>query len=391
MHRIAVIATLAVAVAACSGEDTAPSADARTSDNGAGDNGAGDTAPRPTAVPSTSPRTVANPTDSGVPESDAGAVVATSAPVSPATSAPPVDVSPLAEYLPYGTGSSPDLGATWERWQRAAEDAKADCMAEHGFEYVPYVMPLSFAPAPAGGAVSIVVEGGPGRELPPGEYAAQYGYGLSTVSPAERTTRADPNDAIVDAMDVPERVAYFRTMFGASQSLDDRGYPNAEIAHDDPKACWQRAAAMADAAAPEPDADARAEIDAAFAGLREQIAALPEQVSADARVVAATQRWAECMTAAGYPGYTDLNGPQSDVAARARSLMGDALDPANAEPDALAELQRLEIGLAVADERCRESFGTTYQDVTREFERRFVEQHRAELEEYRDAIAALGQ
>ena len=90
------------------------------------------------------------------------------------------------------------------------------------------------------------------------------------------------------------------------------------------------------------------------------------------------------MAAAGFPGYTDLNAPQSDVAERAREVMGTALDPANADPDELAELQSFEIAIATADEACRAGYGETYQQVRLDIETQFVEQHRTELEQYRE-------
>src|SRR5690606_12082556 len=95
-----------------------------------------------------------------------------------------------------------------------------------------------------------------------------------------------------------------------------------------------------------------------------------------------------CMADAGFPGYTDLNSPQTDVAERARAVMGTAFDPSLADPDELAELQRFEIAIATADNACRAGYGEIYQQVRYDIEVQFVEQHRTELEQYRDALAA---
>jgi hypothetical protein len=127
---------------------------------------------------------------------------------------------------------------------------------------------------------------------------------------------------------------------------------------------------------------------AAFAPLLAQITAIDDQVAADPRMVAAKTAWSDCMAGAGFPGYTDLNAPQSEVATRARDVMGEAMDPRNADPQKLADLQRFEISIATADNRCREGYGDTYWQVRYELETRFVEQHRSELEQYRDAVAA---
>lgn len=338
-------------------------------------------APVTEAPPTTSPAITGQPTETAPPAISVSAAT-TTAPVATVPS------SPLSEYLPLWDVSDE---ADQERWQRVNEDAKAACMAAEGFEYVPFIQVFKVTPLPGGGAMMESPDGaGPGRELPDDQYAAQYGYGLSTVSPSERSTRVDPNKAIVDAMSVAERVAYHHALFGTTQSLDDAGHLDGEISFGDLEACWHQGREAAGAAFPEPESDALAEVNAAFAGLLEQLGAIYEQAVSDPRVTAANQRWSDCVAAAGYPGYTDLNEPHTDIAARARALMGDALDPANADPGELADLQRLEIGLAVADNACRGEYGTTYDDVTRELQEQFVDQHRAELEEYRDAVAALG-
>lgn len=299
--------------------------------------------------------------------------------------------SPLAAYVGAGAVGSDDMGAAYERWQRVFQDDMAVCMGDEGFEYIPHVVPMQFTVVP-GGAVLLESAGGarPGAELAPGDYAAQYGYGISTAAPNDGAAR-NPNDPIVTAMGTPERVAYFQAMYGASQSLDGNGYPNAEIAGDD-GSCYAAAVAAAEALGngDEIAPSARAEIDAAFAPLLEQLAMIHDLVATDPRVQAAVAAWSDCMAASGFPGYVDLNAPQSDVAARARGLMGDALDPINADPTQLGELQRFEIGVATADHACREAMGSVHQDVTVELEQRFVDEHRAELEEYRDALAALG-
>lgn len=396
-----IAALVVVVAAACAGDDTATAptpAELATATSYV--TGAPPVEPQPTSpVPSvatpdapqdTTDAPTTQPPVATVARTDAPAATAAPAsPAPPATTAPVATVpsSPLDGYLPLWDVSSV---ADQERWQRVNQDTKAACMAAEGFEYAPFIQVFEMTPLPGGGAMMESPDDeGPGRDLPEDQYAAQYGYGVSTVSPSERNERVDPNDAIVDAMSVAERVAYHEALFGPSQSLDGNGYPNAEMPRDDDSACYEQGVAAAEAAFPEPDADALAEVNASFSGLLDQLSAIYEQVVSDPRVTAANQRWADCLAVAGYPGYADLNEPHTDIVARARELMGDSLDPANADPGELADLQRLEIGLAVADNTCRAEYGTTYDDVQRELQEQFVEQHRSELEEYRDAVAAI--
>ena len=68
--------------------------------------------------------------------------------------------------------------------------------------------------------------------------------------------------------------------------------------------------------------------------------------------------------------------------------MGDAMDPAAADPGALQELRAYEIAVATADLACRAEYDAVRNQVQTEVEESFIDEHRAELEQYRDAIAA---
>jgi hypothetical protein len=375
-HRTAVIAALAAAVAltACStaadGTSDATSASVTTAARPPQSAPGGGTDVPTTGVTATAPSTAA----------DESTTTATA----PTTT---VAESPLAEYVAGGSArpiTDFDPVAA-ERETRAHEEAIARCMADEGFDYRPFVRQFQWYTE--GSAVAIVTAGaGTLPNLPPDQFATQYGYGLSTRDPNQvEDSEVDPNAAIVDAMPIAQRVAYYHALLGADQSLDDEGRPNAEMPGD-PASCWEQAAT--EVWGDQSGAPATDPVLAAFAPLLDQIAAIEDQIAADPRMVAAHDAWSACMADAGFPGYTDLNGPQSTVAARARDVMGTAMDPASADPDELAELQRFEIAIATADNSCREEFGEAYTQVRNELETRFVEQHRTELEQYRDAVAA---
>ncbi len=317
----------------------------------------------------------------------AGSAVSSSEASDPATSAPDAAAAfPLDQYLSgrRTSGASFDAAA-YERETRLHEEAIARCMSDEGFEYVPYVQPVSWSTTTDDGVAVIGVGTSQRPDLPPDQFAAQYGYGLSTLPPAVGgAADVNPNAAIVDAMSLAERVAYYQSLFGADQQLDSGGRPNAEMPGN-PDSCYEQASAevWGDQSVPAEDP-----VSIAFASLLQQVDALAAQEMADPRMVAANETWSICMAGAGFPGYTDLNQPQSDVASRTRTLLGDSLDVAGADPAALAELQQFEISIASADYRCREGYGETFDEVRRDIETRFVEQHLTELEQYRDAVAA---
>ena len=383
---LATIVVAAVVLAACSssggddgdaggtGTDASPTV-AATATAGADTEPTGDPAP-------TAPE--ADPAEAATEDAHEPSSASDDPPPTTVVDGPPA--SPLAEYVTGVPGANRFDPAQYQRESRDHEEAIARCMAAEGFEYVPYVRNIQWAVVDGGALAVLAPGGGELPDLPPDEFAAQYGYGLSTREPQEEEpVDVDPNAAIVDAMSVGERVAYYRALLGAEQSLDGQGRPNAEMVGD-PDACWEQAATEVWG-----DRDALVTTDpvlAAFAPLLEQIGAIEDRVAADPRMVAADEAWSACMADAGFPGYTDLNSPQTDVAERARAVMGTAFDPSLADPDELAELQRFEIAIATADNACRAGYGEIYQQVRYDIEVQFVEQHRTELEQYRDALAA---
>lgn len=379
-HRRALVAALAASAAVL----------AACSSQGAGTSSTTVATPlAPTGTESAADTVAPTPPDAGP---AGGPARGEDAPPAPDDTAPPTSVveappaSPLAEYVTGVPGASRFDPAEFQRESRAHEEAIARCMAAEGFEYVPYVPNIQWTVVEGGGLAVLAPGGGQLPDLPQDEFAAQYGYGLSTREPQdEELDDVDPNSAIVDAMSVAERVAYHQALLGVEQSLDAQGRPNAEMVGD-PESCWEQAAT-------EVWGDRGAAIDtdpvlAAFSPLLDQIGAIEERIAADPRMVAANEAWSACMSDAGFPGYTDLNAPQTDVAQRAREVMGTAFDPTLADPGELAELQRFEIAIATADDACRDGYGETYQQVRYDIEAQFVEQHRTELEQYRDALAS---
>jgi hypothetical protein len=141
---------------------------------------------------------------------------------------------------------------------------------------------------------------------------------------------------------------------------------------------------------------------AEFDALNEEMGALWDRVTNDPRVADAKGAWGDCMADAGHADVTDPDSPVQKVIERFSALYGveagefkqvrAGLKDPPIQPDAaaLAEMQRYERSMAVADHRCREAYDDVVFDVQTEVENRFIEEHRAELERYRDSMGLQG-
>ncbi|MBI5088453.1 MAG: hypothetical protein HZB15_06210, partial [Actinobacteria bacterium] len=203
----------------------------------------------------------------------------------------------------------------------------------------------------------------------------------------------DPNQQIVDAMSVPERRAYYLALYGGLITVNDDGElekPEAVDARGGESEIGESCSSQASEAVYGESTPSRDESGGAdpFAALEQEMSALYDRVAADQRLVDATTAWAGCMADAGFPGYSELTDPVVDVDGRAGDVMGDQRDPSSADPTELQELRTFEIAVATADFECRIAYDDIDHLVRTELEQQFVDEHRAELEQFRDAMAA---
>lgn len=274
-------------------------------------------------------------------------------------------------------------------WQRAVDDLTVACMAAEGFAYEP----PSRDDDPNGSAWN----------LPPEEFAAEHGFGISTLD--RSAEQADPNAELLASMTEEEQRAWSIALDGAARDEDGvLDYGSSE---------WDTAGCRANAVR-EVNADVEVRSEAAWEPLIDEINALHDTVGRDPRVVAAGEQWAACLAEAGHAGYTiDGQGgptPEEAVIERLEAVTsGDQVDgedletsaPVGADPtggagssdlshldaDELAEVQAFEVELAVAEAACRAPYRDVERAVWREHEQAFVDANRAELEAYRDAMA----
>src|SRR5665648_703159 len=117
--------------------------------------------------------------------------------------------------------------------------------------------------------------------------------------------------------------------------------------------------------------------------------------AADPRVAELDAAWAACMADAGYPGLAQVGEAEAAVRDELTALRAQAWSAFPAEPtrtdvaaieqsaqDATARLAGPEIATALADLTCRDdvAYDVEQQRITSEYQQRFYQVHRVELE-----------
>jgi hypothetical protein len=279
---------------------------------------------------------------------------------------PPPTTSPLAEILGWGMATdrgsaTPEVSEVERQRHLQVENLIADCMAEQGFDYVP--VPIEDR------------RSGPFDEayaLDAADFAERYGYGVTTLTPQTSEPVPDPNQQIMDGLPPEEQEEYRQALWGAADVVDpepaDQG-------------CQMRAASTV-YGLDDPDGLAR-EMDR-FEDLFQALDELWQRIEDDPRLADTDRHWVQCMTAAGYPGFERPHDARQSVFDQFAALSGQA-EP---DPDQVADLRAYELALAPVDHACREEhIEGPRRMVAFEHEASFVEQHRAELEAYRDRMS----
>lgn len=286
-----------------------------------------------------------------------------------------------------------------ESRRNAAEEVIAACMSEQGFEYVP----VDHSAEGIETAYDLgLVTGSP-------EFAAQFGYGIST-DPMGMYARGaqveDPNAAYVDGLSAEGRAAYLTALFGILATPEDLTLGDVQARADavvtstwEEQGCYGRGERETD------EGEYLAALNSQEA-LIQEIVNLEATIVADGRLAPLVDSWSECMADAGYPGYANVSEPAAELTSRWQSLWAQQLNALPAQPsgpDAAeiasaavslaveAEMGDEEIAIAVADAECRLSTGyhDMWNDVRLEVERDFYAQHQVELEAWAEAVAAV--
>ena len=247
------------------------------------------------------------------------------------------------------------------------EEAVAACMHEAGFDYhlqVPQPDQMTFHPDDA-------------EILGPIEFAERYGYGIwnppDNAGGVEFNTTVDPEHAAyLASMSETEAEVYETALWGP---ILEEGQDGSVIRDG---GCRGRQW--------EPPAQDEAER-AHLLGVAEEMNAFLADLAEDPAFDDLSREWSACLREAGY----EVARPE-DARAQVHETFESALSAADHRMTAamVAEHGSAEIALATADALCRDQvdYDARHAAIQWDLEQEYVDAHTADLEAYRQAVAA---
>lgn len=286
--------------------------------------------------------------------------------------------SPLNVYMSavWGGGSGEseeEMQKRFQDQQNEAEELIAQCMADEGFDYTPVDYSQN------GGMIFSGDEWDPENK----EWVEQYGYGAvnypgrdEQLDPDDENAFVDPNQDYVMSLSESEMTAYYEVLYGPQPTEEEIGEDGSYEYNWETAGCQGWAQHETNGEDVTQSEEHKPLMDAMQKFWEEQATA-PELSELNAQ-------WAQCMTEAGYSGFT----AQTDAAQSVYDEINEfynSLDP-EAEwvqnPPELEELGEREIELALADLECKESTDYMQKSLKAQFEReeQFIADHKAELD-----------
>lgn len=277
--------------------------------------------------------------------------------------------SPLSEYLNalYGGDLSEDeMEKKYAADEKEREALISTCMNDEGFEYIPAVQSTSFSSG--------------GEEWLPDdrEWVAQYGYGMTSYpgadDPAPTEEYVDPNQDYVTSLPESEQQAFYEALNGAPIAEEDLPADGSYEYNWEESGCYgfaQNEIVGEDPSQSEEHKPLFEAITAVYTDLEKA----PEMADLNAA-------WSDCMSGAGYPGFSAQQDAQTAVSDEYNKLwegQTEGGEPSEADMDALTEG---EVETALADLECREK--TNYRDaafdVQADIEQKFIDDNKEALE-----------
>jgi hypothetical protein len=243
-----------------------------------------------------------------------------------------------------------------------AEAVIRDCMKAQGFDYVP-VDPLARRAAVVGSS-----------RLSDEDFIKQFGYGISTLW-GRGGAQADPNERLRASLSPSDRAAYDRALGG-----------------ENPGATFERAVDRGDFT--QLGGCRLKATQVVFGGtqvltqLQQKLDLLDDRILEDQRMVRALERWASCMSHAGYE-FEDPEEVDTDLLERMEKIVGPVPGPLATGPApgqapqpydhaALAALQRDEVAIARADSACERKHIAPVENVVRpQYEAQFRQRYQS--------------
>lgn len=300
------------------------------------------------------------------------------------------EAGPLQEFF-NELYPSQDQGEMDEQ-QRKSEELVAECMKDLGWEYTP----VDYSSI-GGDYVDIYAEQ---DELGPIGWAKKYGYGWMTQQtgtdvdeePTDEETSGDefvdPNSDYVQSLGADEQTDYYADLYGEQSAeptdeVDENGDP-VPVEYN-----WEDAGCQGKANHEIYGSTEDIYSDPQYTSLMDEINTVYEDVQNDPDIAELDEKWAACMAKAGFD---DIKTPDGvyDVL---NTLQETLWDPETGEQapnydEALADAQKQEIDMAVADATCQKDLDYVKKraKVQNKVEQAFVDSHADEMEQLRAAI-----
>ncbi len=288
--------------------------------------------------------------------------------------------SPLGAYFIEDGGSD----AAMREWQYSTQELIASCMKAEGFDFVP-----SVAEVP-----DMMSER---SELSERAWTEAYGYGISTAFESlTQMQAADPNLAIMSAMDEVEQEIYIATLIGSDMASGDIVDP-AELPPLEEQGCAGQAVLSNGG---EALGEGLNEFNVAYGEAMEQVQDNPA-------MVAAADKWSVCMSGEGYDfadqedsyeyvsvqfdeATSSLQSELDHLSDAELSALFDGTDTNIAnlpgfDPEDLKAVQKEEIEIALADLDCYELYvAEVFEPLRDEIENGLILEYSNQLDAVRD-------
>jgi len=353
-----------------------------------------------------SPGSVSSPSSS----TPSSSTASTSAVTSTTGEQASANVEPFDQYL-----RPADTESSYRKLETEREQSIVSCMAAAGFEYLPFI------------DSSFDITDEAIAEHATRAWVEVHGYGTTEVGAVAVTPTVDPNNKRLATLTAQEREQYWAALEGPvpaedPQEHDVRSIPeegaSPPTAEPDPieaehtERRLRQALGSQDADA-EPSAGCRtiaterfdqqmaarqspsADDYKKFDGLMDEVDKVYGAAENAPELAALVQDWQGCMSDAGYPDFTVPSDARDSIFRKWAALSGMDL-PEGRIPHQMMfatlvdqpskEMNTLhaeELALALADFDCQVPYREPAAAVLREYEAKFVAEHRAELEAYR--------
>jgi hypothetical protein len=276
-----------------------------------------------------------------------------------------VKADPLMEF--YGVQTPEKMQAM----QTKAQKKTAECMRTQGFTYIPYTPPQS----------QMFNGPKPGEEL---DWKRKHGYGISesvaNMGVQQNQANADPNRALQNKMSQADREVYQKALYGAPPAP---GEENNFVSSGCINAGYNGGNSK--------------EMQALQQSMQPKYEALFKRIEADPRMVKVNLEWSTCMRKKGHEGLKTegdiyekvLNPLQNKIFSSQGETPPPSPDappgPPKIDEKKLAELRKTEFALANDDADCSANKGKIRKAVNDEYQTKFLEQNRADLEKLKAA------